>query len=72
MTLHDRVDRRGDRVVVPYVAGVELVGQSLDRAAGARHHGRALIGEDRADSGADSTDSAGHQNDPVLEAQAYF
>ncbi len=56
VTLNDRVDHRGDGVVVAHVAGVELVGQSVHRRGAHVTTGRALIGEDRADSGADAAD----------------
>ena len=71
MVGNDLVDHRGDRIVVAHVAGVELVRQSLDGPARARHHRRALVGEDRADPGADATDAARHEDDPVLESEVY-
>ena len=70
MPVDDRVDHRLDRVVVADVAGVEFVRQTLDRAAGARHHGGTLFGEDGADAGADPPNAAGHQRDPTGEPEA--
>ena len=61
----DRVDQRLDRLVVADVAGVELVGQTLDGTPRAGHDGGALAGEDGADSGADPSYTAGHQDDPA-------
>src|SRR5271166_283146 len=42
----DRVDHRLDGLLVADVAGVELVGQALDRAPRTSHHGGTLLGED--------------------------
>ena len=69
MPVDDRVDHRLDRVVVADVAGVELVGQTLDRAPRAGHDGGALLGENRADAGADPANAAGHQHDPAGEPE---
>ena len=65
----DRLDERLDRFVVADVAGVELIGQTLDRPPRACHDGRALVGEDGADAGTDPSHTAGHQHDPAAQSQ---
>ena len=64
--IDDRVDQRLDGVLVADVAGVELIGQTLDRAPCAGDDRRALLGENRTDAGAYPSNAAGHQNDPAL------
>ena len=69
-SVDDRLDERLDRLVVADVAGVELVRQTVDGPARARHDGGALVGEDRADAGADAANSAGDEHHAVLQTQA--
>ena len=65
----DRVDERLHRIVVADVTGMEFVGKPLDGPPGARHDGRTLVGEDGADSGADPSYTAGHEDDSTAELQ---
>ncbi|BBY26127.1 hypothetical protein MSEDJ_02230 [Mycolicibacterium sediminis] len=48
---------------------MEVVGVALDRAAGARHDGGTLIGEDGTDAGTDAPHPAGDENDPSGESE---
>ena len=65
----DGVDQRLDGVFVADVAGVKFVGQALDRAPSAGHHGRALFGENRTDAGTYPSNTAGDQNHPPGQSQ---
>ena len=50
---------------------MELVGQSVDRAARAGHHHRALPGEHLADARADAPHTAGDQHDAAPEIEIH-
>ncbi len=67
--LDDRVDQRLDRFLVANVAGMEFIGQALDGASGAGHHGRALFGENRTDTGTNPANAAGDQNHPTGQSE---
>ena len=70
MTADDGRDHRGDGVGVADVAAVELVRKALDGATGTGHHRGALLGEHRADTGADTAHPTGHQNGSADKAEA--
>ena len=58
-----------DGVLVADVAGMELIGQTLDGTSRAGDHGRALFGENRTDSGAYPSNAAGYQDHPPGQSQ---
>ena len=67
--LDDRVDQRLDRLLVANIAGMEFIGQALDGAPCAGHHGRALLGENRTDTGTYPANAAGDQNHPTGQSE---
>jgi hypothetical protein len=60
--LHDGTYQPLDRILVPDVAAVELVRKAVVRPSCTGDHCRALVGENRTDTGPDATNTARHQH----------